>query len=460
MPAHFRTGPDGPKEEIAVRPINRTALRLAAAVSTAAALAAAAAAPAAAKTYPPPAIHLLCAAAPVNGALHGSVCALASGQTTAPNTYSAAIAVSRVGTAGPNVTFAVTAGSLPPGLSMSAPSGTATTITGNPTRTGTFNFTIKATDGGLTSTLAYQITVTVQGAPDQLVCSPAANGGFLENGVCVLPDAVAGQSYQGHLVTSHQAGGALSVVSGALPAGLSLPATFTGAGDIISGTPTTVSGGSSFTVQGTGDQGQPLYQAYSIAVDQNQPLTVNNDGPNLDPGFAGQAYTANFFVLGGAAPYTWSLVSGQFPPGLSLTTFSDPRDANDELTGTPTTVGTYTFTMRVTDYNGQQATQQFTVTVHPPLQVATTTLPAGTVGRPYSHDLDLNAQGGLPPYSWFVVNNISELPPGLTLDTTAPDFNNVLAGTPTQAGTFSFPMQVQDSWDNTVNATLTITINP
>ena len=216
----------------------------------------------------------------------------------------------------------------------------------------------------------------------------------------------------------------------------------------------------SFTVQGTGDQGQPLYQAYSIAVDQNQPMTVNNGGPALDPGFAGQAYTAYFFVIGGAAPYTWSLVSGQVPPGLSLATFSDPRDANDELAGTPTTVGTYTFTMRVTDYNGQQATQQFTVTVHPPLQVTTTTLPAGTVGVPYSHDLDLNVQGGLAPYSWFVVNNINELPPGLILDTTAPDFNNVLDGTPTQAGTFSFPMQVQDSWDNTVTATLTITINP
>ena len=76
----------------------------------------------------------------------------------------------------------------------------------------------------------------------------------------------------------------------------------------------------------------------------------------------------------------------------------------------------------------------------------------------YSHDLP--AQGGAPPYTWSVVNTISELPPGLTLDTTAPDFNNVLTGTPTKAGTFSFPMQVQDSQDNTVSGTLTITINP
>jgi hypothetical protein len=53
-----------------------------------------------------------------------------------------------------------------------------------------------------------------------------------------------------------------------------------------------------------------------------------------------------------------------------------------------------------------------------------------------------------------------ELPPGLTLGSTAPDFNNVLTGTPTQAGTFSFPMQVQDSQDNTATGTVTITINP
>ena len=68
---------------------------------------------------------------------------------------------------------------------------------------------------------------------------------------------------------------------------------------------------------------------------------------------------------------------------------------------------------------------------------------------PYSHNLI--AQGGAPPYSWFVVNNINELPPGLTLGSTAPDFNNVLTGTPTRAGTFSFPMQVQDSQDNTAD---------
>ena len=437
---------------------------LAGAVSMAAVLAGVVAGPASAKTYPPPAIHLLCTAAPTDGALHGSVCALASGQTTAPNAYSATIAASKTGTVSGTITFAVTAGSLPPGLTMSASTGTSTVISGNPTQTGTFNFTIKATLGGLTSTMAYQITVTVQGPPDQLVCDPADNGGFLENGVCVLPDAVVGLAYQGHLLTSHKAGGALSVVTGALPPGLTLPATFTGAGDTIGGTPGQPGTEPTydFTVQGTGDQGQPLYQAYSITVDPNQPLAIVLPavGSTLSPGMVGGAYAQDFFLSGGAGPYTWSVASGALPPGLTLQTFSDPRDANDELAGTPTTPGTYTFTMRLTDYNGQQSTQQFTLTIAPPLQITTTTLAAGTVGTSYSHDLDLIAHGGTPPYNWFIEGNIDMLPPGLTLDTTAPDFNNVLAGTPTKAGTYTFAMQVQDSQDNTTSATLTVTINP
>jgi len=73
---------------------------------------------------------------------------------------------------------------------------------------------------------------------------------------------------------------------------------------------------------------------------------------------------------------------------------------------------------------------------------------------------DFIAQGGTPPYSWSVVNSINELPPGLTLATTAPDYNNVLTGTPAQAGTFSFPMQVQDAQGNIVSGTVTVTINP
>src|SRR6516165_2238515 len=371
-----------------VRRTTKAALTLTAAIGMAAALTGVAAGPAAAKPYPPPSVHLICTAAPTNGVLHGSVCVLPFGQTTAPNSYSATIGASKVGLPTFPVTFTLTAGGLPPGLTMSTQSATSAVITGNPTHTGTFNFTIKASVGSNISTMTYQITVTVQGPPDQLLCDPAHNGGFLISGVCVLPDAVIGQPYQGHLVTSHQAGGTLSVVSGALPPGLTLPATFTGSGDIVGGTPADpgVQPGRTFTVQGTGDQGQPLYQAYTIGVNQNLPLAINASGGTDLGGTVGQAFAQDFFLSGGAGPYVWSVASGQLPPGLSLRTFAGPRDANDELAGTPTTAGTYTFTMQLTDYTGAHVTQQFTATIDPPLQIAPT-LPAGTAGVPYSHDL-------------------------------------------------------------------------
>jgi hypothetical protein len=445
-----------------VRRITRAALTLAATMTMVAALAEVAAGPASAN-YRPPSIRQVCTAAVNNGTVEGTVCVLPPGVTTAPNSYAATIAVSKTGAAGASVTFALTAGSLPPGLTMPAQSGSGTVISGSPTKAGTFSFTVKATDGGLTASLAYQITITVQGLPDQLLCT-AASGSYLVGGVCTLPDATLGVPYQGHLLTSHNAGGTLSIVAGALPAGLSLPAAFGASGDVVGGTVTQPLGDYNtytFTLQGTGDQGQPLYQAYQLSVDPNQPLTIglpSYDGSTLPPAMVGGAYAQGFFLSGGAAPYTWSVASGSLPPGLALTSpYAASGDNDSQLSGTPTTAGTYPFVMKVSDYDGQQATQQFSLTVAPPLQISTTPLPAGTVGVPYSRDLP--AQGGTPPYTWSVVINIDELPPGLTLDTTAPDFNNVLAGTPTQAGTYSFPMQVQDSQDNTVNGTVTITIN-
>ena len=125
------------------------------------------------------------------------------------------------------------------------------------------------------------------------------------------------------------------------------------------------------------------------------PLTINESGGTDLGGTVGQAFAQDFF-LSGAGPYTWSVAAGQLPPGLTLQTTAGPRDANNELAGTPTTAGTFSFTMRLTDYAGQQATQQFSLTVDPPLQISATPLATGTVGVPYSRDLI--ADGGAPPY--------------------------------------------------------------
>ena len=61
------------------------------------------------------------------------------------------------------------------------------------------------------------------------------------------------------------------------------------------------------------------------------------------------------FPGGGVPPYSWSHVAGTLPPGLSV------QASPGRVKGTPTTAGTFTFTVRVDDSSGQFATQQFTI---------------------------------------------------------------------------------------------------
>jgi virginiamycin B lyase len=76
------------------------------------------------------------------------------------------------------------------------------------------------------------------------------------------------------------------------------------------------------------------------------------------------------------------------------------------------------------------------VAVGSSLAVTTMSLPAGTVGSPYS--ASLTAQGGTPPYTWSVL--FGSLPPGLSLIPAT----GAIAGTPTGGGT-SFTVKVTDS---------------
>lgn len=70
----------------------------------------------------------------------------------------------------------------------------------------------------------------------------------------------------------------------------------------------------------------------------------------------GQYYTANLQVSGGQAPYVFTVVSGQLPSGLSLST-------NGTVTGTPTVSGSYTVQVRAQDAYGASATQSLLLTI-------------------------------------------------------------------------------------------------
>jgi hypothetical protein len=71
----------------------------------------------------------------------------------------------------------------------------------------------------------------------------------------------------------------------------------------------------------------------------------------------------------------------------------------------------------------------------PPLNIRTQTLPNARVRQ--SYQFELQAEGGILPLKWTLVSG--DLPPGLKLGS-----DGILRGAPTNAGDFSFVVQVED----------------
>ncbi len=197
-----------------------------------------------------------------------------------------------------------------------------------------------------------------QPRPITLLCSPGSNGGTLVGGVCVLPGAAAGQPYEAFLLTSNGAVDTFTITSGSLPPGLSMPATYGAAGTIVGGTPTTA-GTFTFTVHVTkfGTSTPSTNGTYRITVGGAAPLAITFPATCCSAGAVGSSYFQNLFTSGGVGPFTWTVAAGQLPPGVVLTT--------GHLGGTPTTASTFTFTIKVTDSAGNQATKPGSITISP-----------------------------------------------------------------------------------------------
>jgi hypothetical protein len=146
----------------------------------------------------------------------------------------------------------------------------------------------------------------------------------------------------------------LTVASGSLPPGLTLISPFRPLTAAISGIPTTP-GTYAFVMKFTGASGTAFAWPYVWQIGPPAPLVV--DQANFGPGTVGQAYDGGFFYGGGVAPYSWSISAGALPPGLRI------NSSTSEVTGTPTTRGTFAFTARLTDAKGATLDTPETITI-------------------------------------------------------------------------------------------------
>lgn len=80
-------------------------------------------------------------------------------------------------------------------------------------------------------------------------------------------------------------------------------------------------------------------------------------------GYIGQSYFTEWYIENVDQPVLYTLQTGSLPDGLSLNDVGSPLTAEGSITGTPTTTGTYNFTLRATGPNAT-ADQDFTIIIH------------------------------------------------------------------------------------------------
>lgn len=170
----------------------------------------------------------------------------------------------------------------------------------------------------------------------------------------------------------------------------------------------------------------------SISLVANGSLSIS---PSLlPPALLSNPYSQKITARDGVAPYTYEIVAGALPAGLSLDVLTGL------ISGIPNTDSTYNFTVRVTDANANIGSKAYSIVVTGPLPLSPSSLPSGLLNTNYSQVV--TASGGVNPYTYAVTSGA--LPTGLSLNAT----NGIITGIPTTANTFNFTITATDSASN------------
>lgn len=320
-------------------------------------------------------------------------------------------------------------GSPPTGVSL-----TGSILQGTPQSgsDGSYNFFIRATDSGspaqseLTS-VAMTVYAPFVPAPDT---APQTS---VTIGSPIAP------------VTVNATGGKPPYIfgtTGSLPPGV----TFSNAG-VLSGTPTQIG---TFNYRLTASHsftGAQVLQTpqYTMTVNDTPAVAIAPATPPANATRNVAIAATNLNPSGGVQPYTYALI-GTAPAGLTFT--------GNQLTGTPTVSGDYSFQIRITDSTPNTPktalSPSYTMAVRDPVVMTSTVFANATANIAYS--FQLTASGGSSPYTYAVVG----LPGTLTASS-----SGLITGTPNSAQNYtSLSVTVTDSVGRTDTKTASLTVLP
>lgn len=319
--------------------------------------------------------------------------------------------------------WSITAGTLPAGLAIDPLTGV---ISGIPTASGSFTFTVSVTDSTL-ATSSKELTINIQ--QDVLNIATLSFSSMKTN----IPINVILQGAGGVRPYTW------SLSSGAFPTGsIVLDAN----GGNIAGTPT-VAGDYTFEITLIDKLGAIAKKTYTVEVRDN----LNISTASLKSWATGQpGYIDTLTAVGGRGAYTWSISAGTLPTGLTL------NSSTGIISGTPTVAGTYAITVQVTDSGGlvETVTKQFNITISSAMVISTASLPVTTKSAPYL--VALESSGGTPTIHW----SSTQLPSGLSLNVNS----GVISGSATEAGLYSVVFTVTDGSGASASKTFIIDVRP
>lgn len=335
--------------------------------------------------------------------------------------YSASVTASGF----PAPTYSLASGSLPAGLTLNSSTGA---ITGTPNTMANYNFAIRATNVFAPS------GVTLVTASASVTAAP------IYTDSAVNPRGSLGVAYSSEVLATGSPAPTYSITSGSLPNGLELNS----ATGQITGTPTST-GDFSFVVTATNTYGSSSTNTLSIQIGVGPAVSIDQMPQR---GFVSVPISISTTSSGFPTP-TFTLNSGTLPPGVTL------NAQTGTLSGSPTTAGSYTFTLLATNWVGTSVSLAYSITIHaaPSITNAASINQTINLGDAYSEALTVSG-----PWSLGYRINSGSLPEGITLDAAT----GTISGVAESFGRFDFAVSAENEagWGQPTSMTIYINRAP